>query len=70
MKRLAPRAVAVVLFLALALVAEWASTQQQFSAADLIDLRAVTGAVISPDGTVIAGMVGRERPEGDDEDGS
>jgi dipeptidyl aminopeptidase/acylaminoacyl peptidase len=70
MKRLAPRAVAVVLFLALALVAEWASTQQQFSAADLIDLRAVTGAVISPDGTLIAGTVSRQRPAADDPGGS
>jgi len=40
--------------------------QQPFSAADLVELRAVTEAVISPDGTLVAGTVSRQRPAGDD----
>jgi dipeptidyl aminopeptidase/acylaminoacyl peptidase len=60
----------VMPLLALALVVATASAQQPFSAADLIDLRSVTGAVISPDGTLIAGTVSRQRPAADEPGGN
>lgn len=60
------RLVRLALLLTLTLVAVAASAQQPFSAADLIEVRSVTDAVISPDGALIAGTVSRQRPASDD----
>ena len=60
------RASLFVASLALVVIVAPVAAQQPFSAADLVELRAVTEAVISPDGTLVAGTVNRQRPAGDD----